>query len=348
MAEVAGLEAPVPHEVVGDPELLRELERAPVEGLGSRPRADRGLNVRQDSDGGIVGAGELLGQCADRQRAGLVAQVPVQGRHVVEDHGLPGDDAAPSGPDGARRARSLAGQGEVGEALEGARLPTGQRAEKDLLVPPAHAHQPLVSGAPRRAFHAAGQLELGHPLPQRLHGRVEDHHRDRCRRAHLVELERGLHRPDGANRGRDIDPLDVLESRRDPVLDEHGDHIQLESDSPGRSAGRRSDQGGQLPVALERDDLRKRAIPSRPLENPANRVDDLAGCRNDQHPVLHAAGEVEEIDVLGDQGGVQRGGPETTPQRVDPALNFVLRGRRHSGAPGLQDDGANRAGHSPG
>ena len=147
--------------------------------------------------------------------------------------------------------------------------------------------------------------------------------------AHHVELVGGLDGPDGADRGRDVHELHVRQRRREAVAHLDGQHVELHSHPADRPAYGVAHKRRQTAEARQGEDLVERALSPRPLEHAPDAVDRAAARRHDEDAGLHAAREVEEVDVLGDERRVQRELLEVPLQRCGAAGQLIRRGRRH-------------------
>ena len=183
---------------------------------------------------------------------------------------------------------------------------------------------------PRLGLHAAGELDLGEPLLEQAGDEAADLVGDGRRRADALDLPGGLDRPLPDDR-----PADVLERRlREQLLEaaELGDrqHVELEAEPGRQRAVALGDEARQVLGRREVDDGAERRLQAGALGDLAHEQGRLALGRHVQVRLLDRAGEVEEVGVLLEEGGVEAEGREAGLQAGDAAGQ--LRRRRQRGA----------------
>ena len=184
--------------------------------------------------------------------------------------------------------------------------------------------------APGLGLDAAGELDLGEPFFEEARDEPADLVGHGGRGADALDLPGGLDRALA-----DDGPADVLERHaREQLLEaaevRDGQHVELEADRRRQAAVALGDEARQVLGRRQVDDRAERRLEAGALGHLAHEQRRLALGRHVQVRLLDRAGEVEEVGVLLQEGGVEAEGREAGLQAGDAAGQ--LRRRRQRGA----------------
>ena len=194
---------------------------------------------------------------AERERARLIAHVPLRGADEIDDHGL----AAADGPGGRALGhvgvRPQPDERRVGPPRLRRGRPGGDGAVVNLAVEGTHPQDSLVPLTAQPGFHVRGELDLGHPLAEDRRQAVGHPREHRARLADPLQLPGALHGTQAPELSRAVGELIARQAARVIEIAGGGQHVELEPEPAALDSGR-GQRTGEVAEGAKRLDALER------------------------------------------------------------------------------------------